>query len=156
MTKTWKSLLMGAALLGVAAAGSPTQADDRAEIAALLDSYEAALNASDTDAVMTVYAPDGVFMPQHSLPQAGAGAIRSAYDGVFSAIDLDIDFIIDEIVVMSEDWAYARTRSEGTTLIKANGAKVPEGNQEIFLLRRHADGAWKIARYIFSTTNARQ
>lgn len=154
MTKTWKSLLTGA--VGMVMAASLAQADDRGAIEAILDRYETALNASDTDAVMAVYAPDGVFMPQHAMPQVGTDAIRAAYDGVFAAIDLDIDFILDEIVVLSDDWAYARTRSEGTTLIKANGAKVPEGNQEIFLLQRQEDGSWKVARYIFSTTNPRQ
>jgi hypothetical protein len=29
----------------------------------------------------------------------------------------------------------------------------PEANQELFLFHREADGQWRIARYIFSTTN---
>lgn len=62
-----------------------------------------ALNASDADTVMTLYADDGVFMAQHSLPYVGKDALRVAYDGVFQAITLEIAFSIDEILQMSPD-----------------------------------------------------
>ena len=35
----------------------------------------------------------------------------------------------------------------------ASGDQLAEGNQELFLLQKQADGEWKIARYIFATTN---
>ena len=62
-----------------------------------LERYEQALNASDVDAVMKLYARDPVFMPQHSLPAVGREAVRAAYRQVFAKIRLDIDFSIDEI-----------------------------------------------------------
>lgn len=37
---------------------------------------------------MKLYAPDGVFMPQHFPSSVGADAVRNAYDGVFEAITL--------------------------------------------------------------------
>lgn len=43
-----------------------------------------------------------------------------------------------------------RTTSTGVIKILANGAEVPEGNQELFVLRKK-DGQWKIARYSFSS-----
>ena len=92
-------------------------------------------------------------MPQHSLPQVGRNSIRAAYEGVFTAITLDIEFEVDEIALLSKDWAFARTRSEGTVRINATGDTGPEAKQELFLLQRNGAGHWKIARYIFSTTN---
>ena len=121
-----------------------------------LTAYETALNASDVDGVMTLYADDGVFMPQHSAPSVGREAIRAAYDGVFQAIGLDIRFTIDEILRLSPDWAFARTRSEGFVRVKATGDKVPEANQELFVFQRQDDGHWRIARYIFTTTAPRR
>lgn len=115
--------------------------------------YETALNARDTDSIISLYADDGVFMPQHSLPQVGRENIRAAYDRVFEAITLDVDFAVDEVRQLSGDWAFVRTRSEGTVEINATGDTGPEGNQELFLLQRMDDGNWKIARYIFSTTS---
>jgi uncharacterized protein (TIGR02246 family) len=119
-----------------------------------LQRYEKALNASDAEAVMKLYAADAVFMPQHSSPAVGRDAVRAAYSGVFKAIKLDIKFAIDEVEPVSKTWAYARTRSSGT--VKVLGTQLPPGaeaNQELFLLRKEPDGQWRFARYIFSTTN---
>ena len=124
-------------------------------IETLLHSYESSLNASDVDAVLKLYAADGVFMPQHAPSQVGLDAIRATYSQVFEMITLAITFDILEVEVISDEWAYARTTSAGTTTINATGDQIPEGNQELFLLRKQADGEWKIARYIFSTTNPR-
>jgi len=139
-----------AASAGVAAA---EHAPDRAAIEGVLADYEDALNASDTDKVLTLYAADGVFMPQHSQPSVGADAIRVAYDNVFAAITLNVDFQIDEISQIAPNWAFARTRSEGFATINATGDKAPEANQELFVFAKTDSGDWKIARYIFTTTN---
>ena len=130
--------------------------NDTSQIKTLLKGYERVLNASDVNGILKLYAKDGVFMPQHSPSQVGADAIRAAYEHVFEAIDLDVEFDIIEVEILSDQWAFARTTSSGTTTINADGAKVSEGNQELFLLRKQLDGEWKIARYIFSTTNPRQ
>ena len=143
----------GAAIALTAGIAAADQASDRKNIESVLATYEQALNASDTDTVMTLYADDGVFMAQHSAPNVGSEAIRRAYDGVFGAIDLDVRFIVDEVVQVSPRWAFARTRSEGFVTVIATGDKGPEGNQELFVFEKQDSGEWKIARYIFSTTN---
>jgi uncharacterized protein (TIGR02246 family) len=122
-------------------------------VTALLAKYNEALNASSTDAVMPLYAEDGVFMPPYSQSAVGAAAVRKAYDAVFKAITLDVKFTIAEIVEVGSGWAFARTNSAGTTTDHATGGKSSEGNQELFIFRKDQDGAWKIARYSFSPTN---
>ena len=126
-------------------------ADEQAVAAALAD-YEKALNASNTAAVMKLYAPDGVFMPQHFPSSIGAEAVRKAYDGVFAAITLTVKFNVAEVKQVSADWAFARTNSAGTVKVNATGESSPEANQELFVFQKIA-GSWKIARYCFSTTN---
>lgn len=153
--KTMSKTLVASAAAIALSAGVAT-ADyhvDRTKIETVLSTYEKALNASDADTVMALYADDGVFMPQHSAPNVGREAIRAAYDGVFQAIKLDIKFTVDEILQVSPKWAFARTQSEGFVTIKATGDKGPEANQELFVFQKQDDGDWKIARYIFSTTN---
>ncbi len=130
--------------------------NDASKIKTLLKGYESVLNASDVKGILKLYAKDGVFMPQHSPSQVGTDEIRAAYEHVFEAIDLDVKFDIIEVEVLSDQWAFARTTSSGTTTINADGAKVSEGNQELFLLRKQTSVEWKIARYIFSTMNPRQ
>jgi len=126
-------------------------ADEQA-VAAVLAKYQDALNQSDTNAVMKLYASDGVFMPQHFPSSVGADAVRNAYDSVFTAITLSVNFNIAEIHQIAPEWAIARTNSAGTVKVKATGGGGPEANQELFVFQK-IDGTWKIARYCFSTTN---
>jgi uncharacterized protein (TIGR02246 family) len=121
-------------------------------VAEVLAKYQDALNQSDTDAVMKLYAPDGVFMPQNSPSSVGAGEVRRAYDAVFKTIKLTVQFNVAEVVEMAPNWVFARTDSAGTVKVHATGAGGPEANQELFLFQK-IGGAWKIARYCFSTTN---
>jgi uncharacterized protein (TIGR02246 family) len=125
---------------------------DETAVAAILKDYQSALNASDTQAVLKLYAPDGVFMPQHSPSSVGTAALRQAYDAVFAAITLTVEFEIAEIRQIAPDWVLARTNSAGHTKNNATGAEGSEANQELFLFQQ-IGGAWKIARYCFCTTN---
>jgi uncharacterized protein (TIGR02246 family) len=121
-------------------------------VAAVLAQYQDALNQSDTSAVMRLYAPDGVLMPQNSPSSLGTEQVRRAYDAVFKAIKLTVQFNVAEIVEVAPNWVFARTNSVGTVKVQTTGAGGPEANQELFLFQK-IDGAWKIARYCFSTTN---
>jgi uncharacterized protein (TIGR02246 family) len=125
---------------------------DEEAIAAVLAKYQDALNQSSSDAVMKLYAPDGVFMPQNSPSSVGAPAVRKAYDAVFDAIKLTVKFDIAEIHQLAPDWAFARTNSAGRVKVNASGESSAEGNQELFVFQK-ISGDWKIARYCFSTTN---
>jgi uncharacterized protein (TIGR02246 family) len=122
-------------------------------VTALLAKYNDALNTSSPDAVMPLYAEDGVFMPPYSPSAVGSEALRKAYDAVFKAITLNVKFTIAEIVELTPEWAFARTNSAGTTLDHATGNRSAEANQELFIFRKDRDGSWKIARYSFSSTN---
>jgi uncharacterized protein (TIGR02246 family) len=130
-----------------------TPADHEATIRTVMSSYEAALNGSNTEAVMPLYADDGVFMAPNNQSAVGKAAVRQAYDAVFKAITLKVKFSIAELIVMSPQWAYVRTNSAGTQTINATGATSREANQELFIFKKGDDGRWRIARYSFSTTN---
>lgn len=147
------TLAAGAALAISSRALATERTGDEAAIEQVLRIYERALNAADTDAVMQLYAPDGVFMPPNSPSSVGADAVRAAYGNVFDAIRLEVRFDIVEIVQVAPEWAFARTNSAGVVTIKANGVSGPEANQELFVLQKLGSGGWKIARYSFSTTN---
>src|SRR5258706_1689521 len=126
-------------------------ADEQA-VAAVLAKYQDALNQSDTDAVMKLYASDGVFMPQHFPSSVGAVAVRKAYDAVFNAITLTVKFNVAEIHQIAPEWAIARTNSAGTVKVKTTGGGGPGANQEPFVFQK-IDGTLKIARHRFSTTH---
>ncbi|KAF5724006.1 ketosteroid isomerase [Fusarium mundagurra] len=89
-------------------------------------------------------------MPPHFSASAGTQALTETYERIFSSIQLTITFDIDEIVLTSPEWAFARTTAEGTKTMLQTQASEPHSNQELFILKKE-NGSWKIARYAFST-----
>ena len=152
-----KNILTLIAALGLALSGcqdktQPNPAvnteEEKNAIEATLMNYEAALNASDLDGVLALYAEDGVFMPTEAPTAVGREQIRAAYEHVFGAIKLDIAFSIDEIV-LSGNFAFARTLSRGEVTLIAEDVTLPEENRELFVLKKTGD-EWQIARYMFN------
>lgn len=132
--------------IGGAAAGNATSVHQ------LLKTYERELNAANTEAITGLYTADGVFMPQYKPSAVGREAVRQAYNAVFTAIHLNIEFNVVEVEQIADDWAFARTNSAGTVTVQADGAKIGTSAQELFVLKKNAEGSWKIARYAFSST----
>jgi uncharacterized protein (TIGR02246 family) len=131
---------------------TPSQ-EDEAALRAVLAKYNDALNASSVDQSLDLYAEDGVFMPPYSSSAVGKAAVREAYIKVFKTITLNVKFTIAEVVQVAPTWAFVRTNSAGTNTLHATGKVSAEGNQELFVFRKHADGQWRIARYSFSPTS---
>jgi len=123
---------------------------EKTAIEKLLFSYRDALNASDVSKVLLLYTTQGVFMPANAPTSVGREQVKGAYEFVFKNIQINIEFFIDEIMV-SGDFAFLRTTSKGTSLIRANGQTVPEENRELFVLLKE-NGTWRIARYMFNKT----
>jgi uncharacterized protein (TIGR02246 family) len=116
----------------------------------VLELYRDSLKAADSRAAAGLFAAHGVLMAPEAPPSIGSIAIRKAYDAIFQAVALDIQFTVAEMVVMSPEWAFARTTSGGTVTIRSNAVKVPESNQELFIFTKDRTEGWKIARYSFS------
>jgi len=123
----------------------------RAEIVAVLRSYERALNASDVAGVVRLYTADAVLMAPNAPAAIGTAAVSAAYTGIFQAIDIDLTFQVAEVHVVSPEWAFLRSNSNGSVIVLSNGVQVPSSNQELFVLQKCERG-WKLARYSFSST----
>lgn len=113
-----------------------------------LNTYFGSLNASDVKTAVGSYTADGVFMPTKFPTATGTEQLVTAYENVFKAIQLNVTVKIEEVIVR-DDIAFARTLSNGTSLIHATGETTPEENREFFLLKKE-NGEWKIARYMFN------
>jgi uncharacterized protein (TIGR02246 family) len=135
-----------------AASVAAIPAADKAAITSVLSAYEAALNASDIEAIRRLYTEDVVLMRPFRQSVVGKAALAQSNVGGTRVSKLNIKFKIAEILEMAPDWAFARTNSTGIITANATGATSPEANQELFIFRKDADGAWKIARYSFSPT----
>jgi uncharacterized protein (TIGR02246 family) len=120
------------------------------EIENLLMTYKETLNTSNAEKATSLYTKDGIFMPSGAPCAIGTEKIKGAYDFVFSQIQLNIEFYIEEITI-ENTMAYAVTSSKGSTLIHANGKTIPEENRELFVFEKE-NNTWKIARYMFNKT----
>ena len=138
----------------VTAAIGTAQVDAASEveaITAVLNTYEQALNASDLDGVIRLYADDGVFMPSSAPTAVGIESVRAAYEHVFTTIKLNIAFTVEEITG-GGSIAFARTGSRGSVTVLADDTTAPEENRELFIFQKE-DGVWKIVRYMFNKTS---
>jgi ketosteroid isomerase-like protein len=111
------------------------------------------MNASNTDALIALYAEEGVLMPPDTRSVVGKAAVREAYVAGSKVFALHVKCNMAEVVQMAPDWSFVRTNSAGAMKINATGMTSDEANQELFILRKNAGGEWKIARYSFSSTN---
>ena len=123
---------------------------EKERIENLLGEYKKSLNSSDAKLAQSLYAKDGIFMPSGAPSAIGSENILKSYEFIFSQIQLNIEFYIDEILVEGE-FAFATTSSKGTTLIHASGETIPEENRELFIFEK-VNYDWKIARYMFNKT----
>jgi uncharacterized protein (TIGR02246 family) len=128
---------------------------DEGAISEVLGRFREALIRSDAEALINMYAADGVAMGEGAPSNVGVGAIGKAYHATLGNVSLNVVFNIEEIHQVAPDWAFARTNSTGTMTVRADGKSFPESNQELFVFQR-VGGGWKIARYCFATTLATQ
>nr|OQO28035.1 hypothetical protein B0A51_02836 [Rachicladosporium sp. CCFEE 5018] len=124
---------------------------DQAAITSLLHAYGTVLSSRKIEDVLELYTHDGVIMAPGFAPAVGQAEIGRAYERIFNTIKLEIDFEIDEIVVMEDSvWAFARTTAHGTKHWLKKGSEESHHNQELFVCQK-IEGRWKVARYSFSS-----
>lgn len=130
------------------------QKEEKQKIEELLSEYKKSLNTSDAKLSQSLYTKDGVFMPTEAPSGIGSEGILKSYEYVFSQIQLNIEFFIEEIQIEG-DMAFAVTSSKGTVIIHATGDTIPEANRELFVFEK-VNEEWKIARYMFNKTEPRK
>lgn len=123
---------------------------DEQAITTLLTAYGTSLKTCKVDEAVSLYTSDGVIMAPGYAPSCGTEALQKSYTRIFSTIRLEINFTIDEIVLTSDEWAFARSTAAGTKYWVKAGTSETHSNQELFVLRK-VEGEWKIARYSFSS-----
>jgi uncharacterized protein (TIGR02246 family) len=103
--------------------------------------FEQYLNAGDLDAVMTLYEPEVRFVTRSGETLVGSDAIRKVLGDMIAAKTQFRSRVVR--VVGVGDIAQLYTDFEGTTL-DSGGKTVPVQNKAIEVLRRQANGDWKL------------
>lgn len=125
-----------------------SQSNTKASIEQLIFSYRDALNASDANKVIGLYAANAVFLPANAPTATGTDQIKGTYQYLFDNFKFNLEFTIAEVVV-NGNYAFARSSSQGTMTPKAGGEAQQGENRELFVFQKVA-GNWKIARYMFN------
>ena len=139
------------AVAAVAALAGTAQAQGTADpaLAAIMNNYAAALRSGNVEALVALYAPNGVFMREDMPAVVGREALTKAYREVFATLKVDLAFTIQETEV-SGDMAWLRSTSTGRIQILASGAESSNSFNELVVFRREG-GAWKIRSYIYAS-----
>src|SRR5687767_13998522 len=125
-----------------------SQSNEKTSIEQLIFSYRDALNASDANKVVSLYTADGVLLANAALTAVGTDQVKGTYQYVFDNFKYNLEFTIGEVVVQGK-YAFARSTSKGSFVIKSSGQTVPDENRELFVFEK-VKGDWKIARYMYN------
>jgi len=109
------------------------------------EDYDKAENAGDVSAKMRLYTADAVLLPPRGPAVSGHQAIRVWHEAIFKKETSQILSKVEEIQTFGE-WGFARGTSSGTITSKAGGQRRNSTEKWLVLVRRQADGSWKIAR----------
>ena len=132
------------------AAGPETlTAQDQTRIRAVLAAYRAAWLANDAEGVLRLFTEDTVLMPHHGVePVVGKSAARAFWfpaNGPPTTVTAFTQIV--DAIGGTCDLAYVRghSRVEWTTGTGAEARKSGNAGTNLTLLRRQADGSWRIA-----------
>ncbi len=122
---------------------------DEAKIRELISGYQIALNNEEIEKISMLYSEQAIFMPPEIPAIKGVEEIVLTYEYLFSQFDFELEFDIKEVVI-SENFAYVLSNSEGTITLESSETEETSKNQEIFILITEGDD-WKISRYMFNS-----
>ncbi|WP_043615391.1 SgcJ/EcaC family oxidoreductase [Ensifer sp. ZNC0028] len=116
--------------------------EDEQAIRTLVESWMVASQAGDIDMVLSLMTDDVVFMVPGQDP-FGKGAFAAASQAM-AGTRMEGGSEIVELQVLGE-WAFIRNRIE-VTATPTNGASIRRSGYTLTLLRKEADGRWRLAR----------
>lgn len=137
------------ALLFVGLASCATTAEHEDSILDAVHRIIAADNARDLDAAVACYTPDAQWLPPQEPPIVGREALRARYAPMFASFQPAMKLTIDETWELG-DTAVVRGSTSGELRSLSGGAPRVVDDKYIMVLRRDADGVWRILRLMWS------
>lgn len=122
-----------------------------AEVREAADARLKAIAAGDTEAYLSAYTDDAVWMPPGAVEIVGKEAARQRVSQAFEAASLDPVVESREQTVMSPEWIADRGQYSIMVTPKEGGESKQEVGSYLTVWRRDADGKWKIFFDIWNT-----
>ena len=108
-----------------------------------------AVNASNVERCVSVWAEDGVLMPPNHPSVQGHAAIRDYFQKLFSRGDFTFAFTSSQ-VTLNGDLAVERV-TYTVTVPNDGGTAFDDGGKGLHVYRRQPDGGWKLPQDIWSS-----
>ena len=108
---------------------------------ALMQTFAAHVHAGDLDALLSLYEPDAVFMPEPDVILATRGEIRAALGAMLSlkpamVVNPGEVLVAGDVALVQNDWSLTGTAPDGTT--------ITQGGRSADVVRRQGDGTWRV------------
>jgi uncharacterized protein (TIGR02246 family) len=105
------------------------------------------VETGDLEGYLSFLTEDVVAMGPGGPAIVGKAELRPLLEGLFGQFDLRLPYIVDEVGVPG-DWAFVRSHFDYSMTPKESGETTTNPGSELDILKRQADGSWKI--YIYS------
>lgn len=128
-------------------------AADQKALRDVMTRYASTCNTGDLDGWMSLWADDGVQMPDDVPSRVGRKEIREGMRPAFEAMDLSISIDEDLEIRIWGDHAVTRCTYSLALTPKGGGERIdamPDG-KALTVFERQADGGWKIAYDCFNS-----
>ncbi|AYN67396.1 nuclear transport factor 2 family protein [Euzebyella marina] len=124
------------------------QSNEEQKVAQTVKDYFAALNASNIDELVKQFTKKAVLLPTGAPTATGTEELIGNYTYVFNTIDFDLEVTIADVVIAG-DYAFVRSTSKGTILLKKENQKLAQDFREVFILKK-LNNYWKIDTYSYN------
>ena len=129
---------------------APSAEVDVAAINKFEEEFSAVFKRLDVDAMASMMTNDAVAMLPGMPTVVGREACRSFWEEALSQQTFDTHTVSLEEVVVDRGWAFVRATTESVFRI-GDGEAQEDAGKYIHILRRQADGSWKLARDIWNS-----
>lgn len=117
---------------------------DIAAINELYEQYVLAGTTGDLDLFMTLWMDNAIRMVQDTPAIIGREPIRAHFRAPFEQVKIDISIYGETEVEVAGDWGFSLGNFKITYTPKEQGPKTYFDGKWLDILKRQADGSWKI------------
>ena len=149
-------LLFAVAFAAACGTAPQTAADPTVDTAAINDlrsQFETAYNAGDAATVAALYGDDAVLLPDHHSAVSGHDGIQQYYQDLFTQYSPHLTIMPADTQITGA-LAHEHGTFTVTIMPKAGGKAMTDNGKYLVILKRQAEGVWKIHHDIDNSSNS--
>jgi uncharacterized protein (TIGR02246 family) len=137
-----------------ASTASSSSAQDKQALDELRSSYASAWDSGNASAIADLYSADAMAFPGNQPTVTGRDAILKYNEDFFAQYKPGkMDLTPEETRIMG-DWAFDRGTYHMTATAKSGDQAMEARGRYLVILRKQADGSWKVSRDFDNTDSA--